>query len=104
MSEQSWANTSDWCYLCDPVEERWTLVRDMNRDGMFTITDVLHWVGYVFHVPGDGFFYLLMKGFPSLTAFLEVTAVSYGGYASGIISVFVWLIAWVVFAVIEATT
>lgn len=85
---QQWNNVSDWA--SDPIEERWRLVVDLNRDGHFTVTDLGHWLGYLFHAPGDGLITVLQTTFPGLARFLELGVADFGGMFSGFVSAFVW--------------
>ena len=88
--KKNWDNVEEWAF--DPLTERWSLLKDMNRDGVFTISDIGSWVSYIFFAPGDGFIYLILKFFPDVATFLEYSVADYGGISSGIISSIVWLI------------
>jgi hypothetical protein len=122
MEGLSWANVSKWCQEnphtldvrewtdwellaaiakgngtsipCDPISERWNLVSDMTRDGMFTISDVWQWLGYLFHAPADAGYYLIMRRAPDLAQFLEISVASYGNWPSGVLSTLVWVITY----------
>jgi hypothetical protein len=69
----------------------WKFVADMNSDGSVTISDVWLWFKWLYFYPGDGLLHLLMKGFPDITDFFEITEFNYGGLLSGIISFVIWL-------------
>lgn len=71
----------------------WTFVWDMNVDGAITISDVWLWFKWLFYYPGDGMFYVMMRGAPKAAKFFEVSAASFGGGVSGGISFITWLIA-----------
>lgn len=89
-------------YSClDQKEEagRWFFARDMNCDGVFTISDVWLWAEWVFFLPGDWLLRVIMKNsetamfFERVYTFFEIAPVVYGGWFSGIISAIAWLIA-----------
>ena len=87
--KKHWDNVEEWAV--DPLTERWSLLLDMNRDGLFTISDIWSWVSYGFFAPGDGFIFLVLNSFPDVGTFLEYSVADYGGISSGIISSVVWL-------------
>ena len=87
--EKHWDNVEEWAV--DPLTERWSFLLDMNRDGVFTISDIWVWVSFVFFAPGDGLIYLVLNSFPDVGTFLEYSVADYGGISSGIISFVVWL-------------
>ena len=129
MKTLSWANVTEWCNAvgtnpdigkwtdfqllaeiakrhgfsipCNPVFERWNPIRDMNRDGAFTISDIFQWLGYLFHSSGDFLIFLLM-GSPELAQFLEISAASYGGFLSGLVSAFIWFAAFAIIGIAQA--
>jgi hypothetical protein len=78
------------------LTERFRLVADMNRDGVFTISDIWAWFNFVFFAPGD-----LVIGVLYGTAvgrFLEISPGSISGVGSGVLSFFVWMFVWMVVA------
>jgi len=74
------------------VARNWRFVADMNGDGAVTISDVWLWVKWLYFYPGDGVLHLLATNLPSVAKFFEVSTDSYGGYISGFISFFIWLV------------
>lgn len=92
-----WDNVEEWA--ADPLTERWSLLLDMNRDGIFTISDIWSWVSYGFFAPGDGLIFLLLDIFPDGAAFLEYSVTDYGGISSGIISFVAWSIVFIGLAI-----
>ena len=64
---------------------------DVNGDGAFTISDVLHFLGNAFFVPGDWLIWTTATYAPSLAGFLELGPSAYGGILSGFVSAFAWL-------------
>lgn len=74
---------------------RWQFTRDMNCDGLFTISDVGLWIHWLFFLPGDAVFYGLLS-IPKLAVFLEITPAWYGGWTSGILSILGWLLVLIV--------
>ncbi len=79
------------CQLDREAAGRWFIAKDMNCDGVFTISDVLLWGEWVFFLPGDGLLWALME-WQSVATFLEITPAAYSGWSSGIVSVIIWLI------------
>ena len=69
-----------------PLEARWAFSWDMNADGLFTISDIGALADWLFFVPGDYAIYMTITVFPETAIFLELSASSYGGWPSGIIS------------------
>ncbi len=80
------------CQLDREAAGRWFIAKDMNCDGVFTISDVLLWGEWVFFLPGDGLLWALME-WQSVATFLELTPAAYSGWSSGIVSAIIWLIA-----------
>ena len=79
-------------------EGRWFFGKDMNCDGLFTISDVGLWAKWVFFLPGDGLLWVVMQS-QGAAIFFELTPEIYSGWYSGITSGFVWFIVmifWVV--------
>ena len=87
------------CELQQIADGRWFLAKDMNCDGVFTISDVNLWLEWVFFLPGDGLFWLQMQD-QQLSTFFELTPDVYGGWASGIFSAIGWLIVFMIWAVL----
>lgn len=80
--------------------DRWQFSRDMNRDGVFTISDIWLWFQWIFFLPGDALLAATMSN-QWLATFLEITPLNYGGWLSGIVSAIAWVIllgiAWLLF-------
>ena len=70
----------------------WKFVKDMNRDGSFTISDVLEWFEWIFFYPGDRCIKFLVENIPGLAKFFEVSYKNYGGIFSATISALFWVI------------
>ena len=80
--------------LCRQEREaagRWFIAKDMNCDGLFTISDVGLWAEWAFFLPGDGLLWAIMQSKP-LATFLELTPAVYSGWFSGVVSAIIWLI------------
>lgn len=67
------------CLEQKAAEGRWFIAQDMNCDGVFTISDVGQWCVWVFFLPGDGLFWLIMQ-YPKIATFLELTPTAYSGW------------------------
>ena len=81
--------------LCQHEREaagRWFIDKDMNCDGLFTISDVGLWAEWAFFSPGDGLLWAVMQS-QQLATFLELTPAVYSGWFSGVVSAIIWLIA-----------
>lgn len=68
---------------------RWQAVADLNRDGLFTITDLFLWCFWLFYVPGDVVVSVLLQ-FEGPTRFFELYSESYGGLGSLTLSGLYW--------------
>ena len=66
-------------------------VWDVNRDGVFTVTDIGLWLQNVFFLPGDWLIWAMLRYAPELGRFLEVDARAYGSTVAALLSVFSWL-------------
>jgi len=80
------------CLQQQEIQGRWFFAKDINCDGVFTISDVALWLDWAFFLPGDGLLWVLMQ-MPELANFLELTPDAYSGWFSGIASAIGWLIA-----------
>jgi hypothetical protein len=89
-----WSNVSEWS--AEPLTERWRLLLDINRDGYFTISDIIDWAGFILFVPGDALIYLLLKYLPNWAIFLEISTSDYGGGHSFFLSVFGWCVTFII--------
>jgi hypothetical protein len=70
---------------------RWHAAFDLNRNGVFTATDVLLWLIWIFSMPGDIFVQLFMLSKP-LSYFFELTPHSFGQPISiGVSLIYWWL-------------
>lgn len=66
----------------------WKIGMDMNGDGVFTISDVWELLYSLFYYPGDYVVQTLIG--TELGKFLEISAASYGGIVSFVLSLIVW--------------
>ena len=62
---------------------------NMNRDGIFTISDVGAWIGWLFFYPGDLVIYGILS-IEQLARFFEVTPAHYGGLFSFLFGLAIW--------------
>jgi hypothetical protein len=70
---------------------RWYSALDLNRNGVFTATDLLLWLIWIFSLPGDMFVQLFMLSKP-LAYFFEISPRSFGQPISiGISLIYWWL-------------
>jgi hypothetical protein len=69
---------------------QWDFVADMNHDGLITISDVGLWFKWLYFYPGDGLIAII--GPTALGQFLELNTGSFGGFGSGVMSFFGWII------------
>ena len=79
-------------------EGRWFIAKDMNCDGVFTISDIWPLIEWVFFLPGDSLVLGLMAALPGVATFFELTPESLGGSASVALSIMAWL--WALGAVV----
>ncbi len=72
---------------------QWSFIADMNHDGLVTISDIWLWIKWLFFYPGD----VLLQGLLSngMAPFFEITPESFGGWGSGVLSVFAWFYLYV---------
>ena len=78
---------------------RWFIARDMNCDGVFTISDVGLWLKWTFFLPGDGLLWAVMQ-LSEVAIFLELTPNAYSGWFPGVVSAIAWLVALGIWAAI----
>lgn len=64
----------------------------MNYSGSVTISDVFLWLKWLYYYPGDLCLFALMKWFPDVANFMEISALSYGETLSSILSAIIWVI------------
>ena len=76
--------------------ERFRLLADMNRDGVFTISDIWAWFKFVYFAPGDVVIGVLYG--TAIGRFLEINPGSISGVGSGVLSFFIWIFVWMIFA------
>ncbi len=76
-----------------------SLQRDMNGDGVQTISDVWLWVKAAYYWPGN---WLIdqMASQPKLVEFFELNWQSCGGWLSLTISTLCWIFLWIMLAAI----
>lgn len=67
-----------------------SLRKDMNGDGIQSISDLWAVLWHIFHYPGDSLVGAF-AGQPKYAAFFEITPASCGGLVSSIISIACWL-------------
>ncbi len=77
--------------------------RDMNYDGLFTVSDVWlwlplvrEWVVWLFFLPGNTLIWASLKYQAGLATFLEINTEFYNGWITGIVSAIVWLFVFVI--------
>ena len=88
------------CELEMIAEGRWRFAKDMNCDGLFTISDVFLWIEWLFFLPGDGLLWWLMQN-EGLATFFELTPAAYSGWTSGVFSVIAWFGSLVLVALVQ---
>ena len=76
--------------MCSPWIE---LARDMNHDGMFTISDIWGWVKHIFWYPGDQVVVFILS-FKWFSQFFELTPTLCRGWFSLFSSLLFWVIAY----------
>lgn len=79
----------------------WSFQTDMNHDSLTTISDVWLWFKWLYFYPGDGLLFLVIEKTPSIAKFFELSAASYGGVLSGIISFFAWVVLCFAITILE---
>ncbi|NIW23675.1 MAG: hypothetical protein GWN29_03470, partial [Gammaproteobacteria bacterium] len=72
------------------------LIRDINADGQFTLSDVWLWIVQLYFVPGDAVLWVLLTYTPGLATFLELGPGSYHGLFTAMVSGGIWLVAIVI--------
>lgn len=68
----------------------WDFMADMKSDGALTISDIWLWFKWLYFMPGDSL--ISNIGPTNLGRFLEMGPHSYGGFGSGVMSLFLWLL------------
>lgn len=76
------------------MQRDWGLRWDMTGDGAFTISDVYLLLISLFFYPGDVVVYALLGS--SVGNFFEMTAASYGGGFSFLVSILFWLVVFLI--------
>lgn len=71
---------------------QWSFIADINYSGSVTISDVFLWLKWLYCYPGDLCLLALMKWFPGVANFLEISALSYGETLSSVLSAIIWVI------------
>ncbi len=77
-----------------PIAPRFPPV-DANGDGHFGPADLRTWAVHLYFLPGDGLLRLLSSSWPDFASRIGIGPADYGGLASGLISGFVWLGAFI---------
>jgi len=87
-----------------PQEGRkWSLAKDIDGDGNFTIYDVTGWVGWLFFYPGDWVLSGFFSRYKGAASFFQVTPDDYGGFLSFLISLAAWIGGYIAFVgILEA--
>lgn len=80
------------CIQQAEAEGRWFIAKDMNCDGVFTISDTQQWAWWLFLYPGDYILWMVMQ-IPELATFWELSPDAFGGWISGFLSGVSWFIA-----------
>lgn len=70
----------------------WIFQKDINQDGVFTISDVQGWIIQLYFLPGEFFLYILINYFSSIALFFEIDPGSSHGVLSGLISFIAWVL------------
>lgn len=70
----------------------WYFSKDMNNDGLFTISDCFEIFKQLFFLPGDTILYFFINKNHKISIFFELDSNDYRGFISFIISLFLWLI------------
>jgi len=68
----------------------WSCSPDMNRDGLFTVSDIRLLTSCIFYYPGDALIYSRLERPGQFATFFELSSEAYGGR----LSLFVSLAAW----------
>jgi hypothetical protein len=71
---------------------RWNTSLDLNQDNVYSISDLISWVLWIFHMPGDFLIQSILTS-QSASAFFEVSVNSFGKTVSTIFSFIFWHIA-----------
>jgi hypothetical protein len=66
------------------------LVKDMNADGQFTVSDLPLWLHQGFFLPGDCIIWMLSLHTPRLARFAELSPADYGGAVAAMVSALIW--------------
>ena len=77
--------------------ERFHIVKDMNGDGMFSISDVWLIIKFIWWLPAKAVVYMAQGS--TLAAFFEVTCSTGESWGGGIFSLAAWFFAFVLIAV-----
>ena len=89
----------------NPGAAPWELfASDMNADGTITISDVVLWLEHAYFLPGDSLLWFLDSYLRPVARFLELSAASYGGLFSGVVSGLGWLLILLVVGVVHDRT
>jgi len=80
----------------------WNFTKDMNLDGLVTISDLWLWFKWMFFYPGDFLILQITRYLPDLSLFFEFSCEIYGGWFSGIASLviypFILFLTFIIFA------
>jgi hypothetical protein len=71
------------------LDAYWHPPLDFNRDGFFTISDVLSWIRWLYFMPGNVIIAAFLQS-PGLALFFEIHTGSYEGVGSFFMSMLYW--------------
>lgn len=86
-----WLGFADGCRVQMQLAGQWFIFKDINCDGLFTITDVALGLKWLFFLPGEAFFQWLLH-MERLAVFLEVAPDISSGWIPILFSVVTWLV------------
>ena len=76
---------------------QWIFGVGMNLDGIMHMSQWWLWAKWLFYYPGDSLLQAMMRYTPHLAGLLEISRNSFGGSASGLISLCCFLVVTVSF-------
>jgi hypothetical protein len=80
----------------EPIAHKYAWPRDMNTDGLYTISDIWEVVYLSLFMPGDTLLVGMLIYAPGLGRFLEFSLRDLHGWSTGIVSAVVWVSAYLV--------
>ena len=99
MARMSWSECISYNYVVRGVDTRWQIgsEKDLNCDGLTTISDVWAFVGWLLHAPGDSLFRAIAYDRPGFASFFEVSAPYHATHFSTGVGVILLLVLWLGF-------